>query len=109
MTEQTTIRGIPTGQFIRRRNAQPWAIQASWARMVLTWDELTEESVAAIELSPMALHGLDDPQLAIAVETRDDTLPAKQIEVRLDWRDQSGSRIQRVPLVAWKHHAPSAE
>ena len=77
--------------------------------MVLAWDELTEESVAAIELSPMALQGLDEPQLAIAVETRDDNLPAKQIEVRLDWRDRSGSRIQPVPLVAWKHHAPPAE
>lgn len=38
--ETTVIRGIPTGGFIRRDEAQRWAITAPWHRTLLTWDEI---------------------------------------------------------------------
>ena len=77
--------------------------------MSLGWDELTAENLDGLELPPAVQRGLLDPELQIAVASADGALLQKQVEVRLDWRDQSGRRVAPIQLLACKHQAPPAE
>ncbi len=52
MTESTKLRGIPTGKWIRREHAQPFAQQAQWARQVLTWDEMNANTEGDVNRDP---------------------------------------------------------
>jgi len=52
MTESTKLRGIPTGTWIRREHAQPFAQGAPWARQVLTWDEMNANTEGDVQRDP---------------------------------------------------------
>jgi Tfp pilus assembly protein PilV len=76
---------------------------------VLPWGELTAEAAERFVASRQSVSALEDPQLSISVSNVDDSLPTKQIEIALSWRDQSTRRVEPVRLVAWKHQPIAAE
>jgi hypothetical protein len=77
--------------------------------IVLPWDELTTEAIAGRNISDLSAVALDDPQISISVAELDATLPTKQIEIALSWRDHAHRRVEPVRLVAWKHQTKAVE
>ena len=69
--------------------------------MARSWEQLTPEAVASIELSEMCQTTLRDAQLAIAVTPGSDG--AKQLKIEIGWRHASGNQEAPVHLVAWKY------
>ena len=77
--------------------------------IVLPWDELTAEVAERFTVVHESAAALDDPQLSITVSNTGDTLPTKQIEIAISWRDQANRRVEPVRLVAWRHQPPERE
>jgi hypothetical protein len=77
--------------------------------IVLPWDELTTEAITGRNISDLSAGTLDDPQISITVAELDATLPTKQIEIALSWRDHAHRRVEPVRLVAWKHQTKAVE
>ena len=77
--------------------------------MVLPWNELTAEAASRFDVADELSATLDDPRLSINVSNLDDSLPTKQIEIALSWRDQADRRVEPVRLVAWKHQPAATE
>jgi len=70
MTKGTTIRGIPTGGWLRADRAREWVEQARWDRTLLTWDEMNANTEADVQRDPherwegVIAHGSEDfPQV----------------------------------------------
>lgn len=52
LTEKTTLRGIPTGGWLRRDRARDFARTATWAKAVLTWDEINANTDGDVQRDP---------------------------------------------------------
>jgi hypothetical protein len=77
--------------------------------IVMPWDELTTEAAAQFDISHESATTLDDPQLSISISNFNDSLPTKQIEITLSWRDLANRRVEQVRLVAWQNAPGAAE
>jgi hypothetical protein len=69
--------------------------------MARSWEQLTPETVASIELSETCQAILPSAQLAIDVA--DDGDGAKQLNIEIAWRQTSDKPAAPVHLVAWKY------
>lgn len=77
--------------------------------IVLSWDDLTNDAIAGMDVADLSTVALDDPQLSIDVAELNAELPTKQVEIALSWRDFANRRVEPVRLVAWKHQAKTTE
>lgn len=79
--------------------------------MARSWEQLTPEAVAAIQLSADCQTILPDPRLKIEITPSDDISGgrAKQLAIEIAWRDASGSDAAPIHLVAWKYPRPETD
>ncbi|GMU24889.1 MAG: hypothetical protein AMXMBFR13_49600 [Phycisphaerae bacterium] len=52
ITAGMTLRGIPTGRWLRRQDAESFARKAPWAKAVLTWDEMNANTDGNVRHDP---------------------------------------------------------
>lgn len=69
--------------------------------MARSWEQLTPEEVASIELSETCQTMLPDAQLTIDVAASSDG--AKQLNIEIAWRLVAKNQAAPVRLVAWKY------
>lgn len=69
--------------------------------MARSWEQLTPEAVASIELSETCQTTLPNAQLAIDVVASSDG--AKQLNIEIAWRIAAENHAAPVHLVAWKY------
>ena len=67
------------------------------------WDELSDEALSSLSLSPAAHKCLPDGRLEIVVTRDEQPSAAKRVHVQVDWRNHAGQYDRPVQLVAWKH------
>ena len=67
------------------------------------FDEITPESLAALELPEAARSSLPGSTLTATVAARDDAPAGKRITVEIRWRGRSGQAESPVRLVAWAY------
>ena len=75
--------------------------------MAAPWDELTDERLAAWELSPSAVNRLRKGRVHIEMIAQERQPDVKVIRVHVDWLDAGGQRGRGVELVSWKHRIKS--
>ncbi len=68
-----------------------------------SWDELTEEGVQDVELSPEARRRLPAGELEIDITSPTDQPDARRIALRLRWQGDSGQLLRPVRLLAWRY------
>ncbi len=66
------------------------------------WEEITMERAGQFALSKLASSELPKATLAITVDTNDESIQAKRIQMTLAWSDRSGNSVEPVRLTAWK-------
>jgi hypothetical protein len=71
--------------------------------MGLSWDELSSERLASLQLPPETQRTLTLGRVNVELIAEDSSPPAKQVMVRIDWQDASGERVEPIQLTAWKY------
>lgn len=69
--------------------------------MARSWEQITPETAAAVELSADCQAALPNPELAIEIAAQDDG--AKQLNIKVSWKHTNGHYDAPVHLVAWKY------
>ncbi|MEZ6064908.1 MAG: type II secretion system protein [Planctomycetaceae bacterium] len=72
------------------------------------YDELTSETLSALDLSPIAATELRQPQFSVTVEDETEPVPAKRVTLTLVWLDRGDRPQAPQRLVRW-FHAPSPQ
>jgi prepilin-type N-terminal cleavage/methylation domain-containing protein len=75
----------------------------------MSYDQLTEERVAAISLSGDTARRLPQASLSIAVQDMPGDLPARRYRLRLQWRTGSGATNRSIELSGWKYQTVAEE
>lgn len=71
--------------------------------MSRSWSNLTPELASETKLSRIGQATLKDGQVQIRLREEQQPMPAKRIEIRIDWQTGTGARAVPVTLVAWKY------
>lgn len=97
----------------RAAERRQWALQE--ATNVLerltaqSWDSLTAEAVASVELSSQARAVLPDAELKIEVTNRPGPPSAKQLVVDVRWQRPAGQSVASVRLSSWVYRRGGGE
>ena len=67
------------------------------------WKEVTSERAGQFALSDLAKRELPNATLAITVDTNDESIKAKRIQITLAWSDRAGTLVEPVRLTTWKY------
>jgi prepilin-type N-terminal cleavage/methylation domain-containing protein len=84
----------------RRQRAVQEAANVMERLTARAWDDLDEEGVAGLELSPPSRKALPGGELKVAVAAAEGT-GLKRVEVSVRWRNRSGEPEAPVRLVSW--------
>lgn len=65
------------------------------------WDELTNDKVKQLPLSPFAAQGLPKGELKIAVHDVEVPARARRLDAELSWQDRSGGMRPPLKMSTW--------